>query len=174
MVFLELMENKWFVVYTKSRQEKRVARWLDEMGVVYYLPMQKKLRQWKDRVKWVEMPLISSYIFVKIKNDKEYLDILKIEGVVTFITFEGKAAVVPDHQIEAIRLLLASEKELEVTAENLGEGDEIEVKAGPLKGLKGKLVNVKNKSKVKVEVEHIGQAVLVDIDKKYLVKKSRL
>src|SRR6056297_1687757 len=120
------------------------------------------------------MPLISSYIFVRIKNDREYLDVLRTDGVVTFITFEGKAAVVPDYQIEAIRLLLASEKDLEVTAEHLGEGDEIEVKAGPLKGLKGKLLNVKNKTKVKVEVEHIGQAILVDIDKKYLVKKSRL
>lgn len=168
------MEKKWYVIYTKSRQECVVARMLEEKKVEYYLPLQKNLRHWKDRMKWVEMPLIKSYIFVKLGDDKEYMKVLRTDGVVTFITFEGKAAIVPEYQIEALKLLLASEKELEVTTENLEEGDPIEVKAGPLKGLNGKLVQFKNKQKVKVEVEHIRQAILVDINMKYLSKKNQL
>lgn len=166
-------DKSWYVIYTKSRQEKIVEKWLIEKGVECYLPVQKKLRQWKDRRKWVETPLINSYVFVRIANDKEYMTVLDTEGVVTFITFEGKAAKVPDRQIEAIKLLLANEADLEVTSQTFEEGDEIEVKAGPLKGLQGSLINVKNKRKVKVRIDHIGQSILVDIDMKYLQKKNR-
>lgn len=172
--YLCTMEKQWHVIYTRSRQERVVSNWLKEIGVEHYLPMQKKLRQWKDRRKWVEMPLLNSYIFVRINNDREYVDVLKIDNVVCFITFSGKAALVPDHQIEAIRLLLASEKELEVTSEDFEAGDEIQVKAGPLQGLEGTLVNVRNKNKVRVQIEHIGKSILVEIDQKYLYKKNRL
>ena len=165
--------KSWYVVYTKSRQEKIVERWLKEAGIECYLPLQKVLRQWKDRKKWVEKPLISSYVFVRLANDKEYMTVLQTMGVVCFVTFEGKVAKVPDNQIETIKLLLANEADLEVTSENFEEGDEIEVKAGPLKGLEGSLINVKNNKKVKVRIDHIGQSILVDIDMKYLHKKNR-
>ncbi|MFO8086274.1 MAG: UpxY family transcription antiterminator [Bacteroidales bacterium] len=168
------MQKKWYVVYTKSRQEKMAVRFLQEEGIECYLPLQKKLRQWKDRRKWVEIPLMNSYVFVRISNDKEYLDVLKTENVVAFITFEGKAAVVPDHQIKAIKLLLAAEAELEVTTQKLEAGDQIEVKAGPLKGLIGEVITHKNKRKVKVQIEHLGQAIIVDIGVKYLNKARRL
>lgn len=167
------MERRWYVIYTKSRQEKYVARWLSEKNISYYLPLQKIVRQWKDRRKWVEVPLIYSYIFVRVKDDREYMEILQTDGVVSFITFEGKPATVPEQQIKAIKLLLAGEAELEVTTDIFEKGDEIEVKAGPLKGLKGELINVKNKHKVMIRIEHIGQAVLVDINMKYLMKKNR-
>lgn len=167
-------DKYWYVIYTKSRQERIVEKWLKEKGIECYLPIQKKLRQWKDRKKWVETPLINSYVFVRIGNDKEYMDALQTDRVVCFVTFEGKAARVPDKQIEAIKLILATEADLEVTSENFEQGDEIEVKAGPLKGLEGSLVNVKNKHKVRVRIDHIGQALLVDIDMKYLQKKNRL
>ncbi|MFW6020153.1 MAG: UpxY family transcription antiterminator [Bacteroidales bacterium] len=165
--------KSWYVVYTKSRQEKIVEKWLKEIGIECYLPLQKVLRQWKDRKKWIEKPLISSYVFVRLANDKEYMTVLQTMGVVCFITFEGKVAKVPDNQIETIKLLLANEADLEVTSENFEEGDEIEVKAGPLKGLEGSLIIVKNNKKVKIRIDHIGQSILVDIDMKYLHKKNR-
>lgn len=151
-----------------------MAQWLDEIGIETFLPLYKKLRIWKDRRKWVEVPLINSYLFVKISNDKEYMEVVRTDGVVSFVRFEGKAAPVRDEQLQAIRLLLASESELEVTSQKFDEGDEIEVKAGPLQGLHGTLVTFKNKNKVRVEIEHTGQSILVDIDKKYLDKKNRL
>lgn len=167
------MGKHWFVIYTRSRKEYITARFLEDQGVEYYLPLQKKLRYWKDRKKWVDIPLIHSYIFVRIGDDKEYLSVLKTEGVVCFVTFEGKAAIVPDKQIEDLRLLLASDKELEVTSQTFEHGDDIQVKAGPLKGLEGMLVYYKNKHKVRVQIEHIGQSLLVEIDPKYLVKRDK-
>lgn len=122
----------------------------------------------------MEVPLINSYLFVKIGNDKEYMEVLRTDGVVCFVRFEGKAAPVRDEQVQAIKMLLASDSELEVTSEKFDEGDEIIVRAGPLQGLHGTLVTYRNRNKVRVEVEHTGQSILVDIDKKYLDKKNRL
>src|SRR5680860_635883 len=89
----------WHVIYIRSRSEKKVVSELTLKNIEGFVPMQKKLRQWKDRKKWVEMPIISGYCFVHISR-KEYVEVLKTNNVVCYLTFEGKAAIVPDYQIE--------------------------------------------------------------------------
>lgn len=166
-----LNDNKhWYAVYTKSRAEKVVGRMLEINNIDYYLPLQKVLKQWSDRKKWVEEPLIRSYVFVNIADDKDYLTTLQTDGVVRFVTFNGKAARIPVKQIEDIKLLLASEEDLHVTSDNFEEGMEIIVHAGPLKGLEGKLIEIKGKNRVKVNLDAIGQSILVDIPVVYLKK----
>lgn len=166
-------DNKWYAVYTKSRAEKKVKMLLDRYGINNYLPLMKVLRQWSDRKKWVEEPLIRSYIFVHIADDKEYLRVLETDHVVRFITFQGKPAIIPDHQIENIQLLLASEHDLEVTPEEFEKGDEIEVIAGQLKGLQGSLIEKRGRKRVQVKLEAIGQSILVEVAIAYLKKKNR-
>lgn len=164
------MKKNWYAVYTKSRREKVVQTFLQENQIECYLPLQKVLKQWSDRKKWVEEPLIRGYIFVNIANDREYLEVLQTDGVVKFITFEGKAAVIPEKQINNIKLLLASEEELEVVPDNIEPGSDIVVHAGPLKGLEGSLIEWRGKHRVKVELETIGQSILVEIPAVYLRK----
>ena len=62
------INKKWFVIYTRSRFEKKIYQELLKINIESYLPLQKKLKQWSDRKKWVEEPLFRSYIFVKIDN----------------------------------------------------------------------------------------------------------
>ena len=62
------MSYNWYALYTFPRFEKKVYKRLVERGIEAYLPLQKKLRKWKDRKKWIEEPLIRSYIFVKISE----------------------------------------------------------------------------------------------------------
>lgn len=168
------MEKNWYAIYTKSRAEKKTAELLNYHNIEHYLPLQKKLKQWSDRKKWVEEPLIRSYIFVNIANDKEYLKTLDTDGVVRFITFEGKAARIPENQIENIRLLLASEEELEITTENFEPGMDIIVRAGTLKGLEGELIETRGKNRVQVQLQAIGQSILVEIPLVYLQRKEQL
>ena len=73
------MASNWYALYTKPRSEKKVLDRLLEQEIEAYLPLQKKLRQWKDRKKWVEVPLINSYIFVKIEH-KDYFNVLDTVG----------------------------------------------------------------------------------------------
>ncbi len=89
---------------------------LTGLGITCFLPMQKRLRQWKDRKKWVNLPLISGYCFVYI-NNYEYNKVLQSGNVVCFVTFEGRAAVVPPEQIEQLKLML-KQSGIEVTVLN--------------------------------------------------------
>lgn len=154
--------KQWLVVYTHSRAEKKVAIELDFQGIVNYLPLQRKLRRWSDRKKWVEMPLFSGYIFVHITPD-EYEKVLKTNGVVAFIRFEGKAAIVPDDQIDFIKKMLREPGiDVEISHLPLQQGDDIVVTSGPLIGLKGKLISFKGKKRVAVEITQLNLSLIVE------------
>lgn len=153
----------WHAVYTKSRAEKKVQLELEYQGIAHYLPLQSKLRQWSDRKKWVEVPLIPGYIFVHIDRF-DYDRVLRTPNVVTYVRFEGKAAIIPDEQIDLIRRMLRDKNlELEVSMEHFAEGDAIEVLAGPLTGVKGKLVSFKGKKRVAIELEQLNLALTITL-----------
>jgi len=90
-------EEKWYAIYTRPRAEKQVYQRLTESGVETYLPMQKTIRQWSDRKKIVEKPLLSSYLFVKTKP-KSFPVVYKVFGVVKFVSFEGQPVPIPHRQ----------------------------------------------------------------------------
>ena len=107
-------ELKWYVVYTKSRSEKKTNERLEKIEIETYLPLIKTLRQWSDRKKKVEIPLINSYIFVKA-NKLNYTSILNTEGVINFIKFENKHASIPDNQINNLKILMQDSKNITVS-----------------------------------------------------------
>lgn len=153
----------WYAVYVKSRAEKKAQIELQQKGIENFLPLQRKLRQWSDRKKWVEMPLIPGYLFVRISR-KEYDLTLQSTQVVSFVSFEGTAATIPDNQIDYLKLMLKQDNlDIEMSRETFEPGQMIEVIAGPLIGIRGKLVRIKGKSKVAVELEQLGYSALIEI-----------
>ena len=158
---------RWHAIYTKPRNEKKVHQHLLDAGIDTYLPLLKVLRQWSDRKKWVEEPLFKSYLFVHI-TPNQYYDVLNAWGVVRYITFEGKAVVVPPAQILAIRQFINEEADHEQVTEEFKKGDKVEIFRGSLKGLLGQLVEVRGKQKVRIEIEAIGQSIVLTIPKSYL------
>ncbi|MCF8369873.1 MAG: UpxY family transcription antiterminator [Bacteroidales bacterium] len=157
----------WYALYTRSRFEKKTWRYLQEAGIETYLPLVKTLKQWSDRKKWVEEPLFRSYIFVRISK-AEYYDVLNVTGVVRYITFEGKAVKVPEPQIQAIKLFINDEEEHSFSYENLKVGEKVEIFRGSLKGIYGRLVEIRGKQKVKIEIESVGQSIVLTIPGSYL------
>lgn len=160
-------KQKWYAAYTKSRAEKKVLQELLEQGIEAYLPLQKRLKQWSDRRKWVEEPLMRCYIFVKIEK-KDYYRVLNTRGVVCYITFEGKAVPIPENQIDVLRKIVATEADVEVTAENFTPGDKVKVVSGPMHGLEGELVDYRGSRRVMVRIEHIGQQLLISVPAGFL------
>lgn len=159
---IESPEEHWYACYTRPRAEKMVEKRMTEAGVECYLPLQRTRRRWSDRIKWVDEPLIRSYIFVRV-NNRNFFKAQFIEGFLRFITFEGRAVPIPDEQIEAVRILLGQGVELEVTTENFKPGEPVEVIAGPLIGVKGELIETRGNKRVLVRLGQIGQGVLVTI-----------
>ena len=156
-------KKKWYVIYTRSRAEKRVFDELTIREIECFLPLQKKLRQWKDRKKWVEMPLIPGYSFVHISR-KEYDKVLQTNNVVGYVFFEGKAATIPDDQIDALKKMISEfDVEVHVSNENFAKGKKIEIVSGPLLGLKGELAEVRGKNRFLVRIIQINTTFSVEL-----------
>jgi transcription antitermination factor NusG len=156
------MISNWYALYTNPRAEKAVNERLQKKHVETYLPIQIKLRQWKDRKKWVEEPLIKSYIFVKI-NEREYFDVLNTPGIVRYVTFSGKAAVIPEWQILALKKLLETKHDFEVNTNTFQKGAHIKVISGILKGIEGELVSYKDEKMLLIRIEHISHNLIVKV-----------
>jgi len=163
----EKTEKVWYALYVKSRTEKKVAAELEGNDIEFYLPLEKRLKQWSDRKKWVEEPLFRSYIFVHI-TQKEYYKVLQTRGVVKYIRFEGKAVPVPQQQIDAVKIYLTEMDPVLNENQEWEEGKEVEVMSGKLTGLKGKLIKINGKNRVKVEIEVVGSAIILNIPRKLL------
>ncbi|HEY4324107.1 MAG TPA: UpxY family transcription antiterminator [Mucilaginibacter sp.] len=153
---------KWYPVCTNPRAEKKACLALTCKGIENYLPLNRKLKQWSDRKKWVEEPFIKSYLFVKIK-EFEQAEVLMTKGISRFIYFSGKIASMPDRQINDLKLLMASPYELEITEDDLQPGEKIVIKAGLLKGLTGEIISYHSQKQLALRLENLGYSIIVHV-----------
>jgi transcriptional antiterminator RfaH len=151
---------KWYPVYTNSRAEKKAYEALIKKGIKTYLPLHRQLKTWSDRKKWVEEPLLSSYLFVYIK-EADHTDVLMTKGISRFIYFSGKIASMPERQIEDLKLIMASSYELEITEEDLQPGEKILIKAGPLKGMTGEIISYRSQKQLVLKLESLGCSIII-------------
>ena len=132
--------KSWYVVYTRSRAEKKVHAGLMVNNIESFLPLQKQLRQWNDRKRWVEVPLLTGYCFVHISK-KENLTVLHTPNVLSYVMFDKKPAVVPDREIDYLKQMLRqSVFEVTVSFDNYRQGEQVEIIQSPLMGLRGELI----------------------------------
>ncbi|MCX6332508.1 MAG: UpxY family transcription antiterminator [Bacteroidetes bacterium] len=154
--------KKWHVIYTKSKWEKKVDGLLLKNGIESWCPVQKKERQWSDRKKIIEEPLFRSYVFVKI-NKSEHSKVLGIIGVVNFLYFEKKPAIIRDNEIEVIRkyLGLANTAIQVVNLTNLPAQTKVSINQGLFMGQKGEVIRSSKKT-VFVQLQSINMMMIVE------------
>jgi transcriptional antiterminator RfaH len=152
---------KWYPIYTRSRAEKKVQAALIKKNIVVYLPLKKVLKQWSDRKKIVEEPLLKSYLFVYISS-KEYSEVTMTQGISRFIYFSGEIATIPNKQLEDLKLLLANAEDLEVIDYEISPGEKVLIKAGPFKGIIAELISLKRKKSIVLRLQHLGYAVHIN------------
>ena len=162
-------KKKWHAVYVSSRTEKKITDLLNNKGIEAYVPIIKTMRQWSDRKKMVELPLLNGYVFVKI-NSAENEKVMQTRGVVNFVRSEGKIAVIRDVEIERLKQLVELGYHLEATSINkkYNEGDKIKISSGVLKGIEGFVVKTKENNQIEVFLERIDQCIRVDLPAKLL------
>jgi len=160
--------KKWFVLYSKPRWEKKVDASLIRKGIESWCPLNKVQKQWSDRKKIVEEPLFKSYVFVKI-DEAERVEVLMTPGVLNFIYFLGKPAVIRDEDIETIRHYLTdSEAKIEVVSlELFQQNTKVKVSRGVFLDAEG-IVLRSNKKKAYVQLESLGQVMIVEFKTEYL------
>lgn len=157
-------EKRWFALYVASRQEKNACRLLMEKGVEAYVPLVKTMRQWSDRKKMVEFPMLNGYLFVKISAfEKE--SALQTKGIVCFVRSEGRDAEVREEEIGRLKQLeqLGYHVEANPYHQKLHRGDKITITSGPLKGCMGFIVSGGEKANFEILLESIGYSLRVKL-----------
>jgi transcription antitermination factor NusG len=154
---------QWFALYTKARAEKRVHEELQQKGIHVYLPLRRELRQWSDRKKWVEIPVINSYIFVRISKT-DYLRVFEANGVVSYVSHKGKAISIPEREIEAMRRTVESNLSFNVETSSIQKGQVVTITSGALKGVTGEVIDVLGTKKLYMRISHIGYTLVVNLE----------
>ena len=163
-------DSKWFAIYTRPRSEKKVHNLLIENGYNAYLPLMTTIRQWSDRKKKVQLPLISSYVFVNTK-ESDLKNILPVNGVVRVLKHLGKPAIIKDYEIENLRILLEDTDNITFIRDtHLKKGDSIIVEKGVFKGLIAECCELKGKHRVIVRIEALGDLIEVNIPLSHIRK----
>jgi len=159
---LETMNHSWFAVQTLCRHEKRVRAQLAERNVEHFLPTTKRINQWSDRRKEVEVPLFTGYCFARLSGG-DRLPVLRSQGVVRFVGCAGRPEPIPDEEIESLRKLLNTSSEF-VGYPYLKEGMFVEVIRGPLQGIKGRLIREARNARLVLSITLIQRAVAIEIN----------
>jgi transcription antitermination factor NusG len=155
-------EFKWFAVYTRSRHEKKLMDLLLAKDIEAYIPLRRTLHQWSDRKKFVEIPLIRSYCFVRV-NFKNYYEVLNTQGAVRYVWFSGKPAVIPDRQIDVLKAITGHNIEVDCLPDYFQPGVKVKINSGPLIGISGELVSISSKKKVIIRIEQLKQVLTLSI-----------
>jgi transcription antitermination factor NusG len=143
----------WFVIYTKSRNEKKVAELLQKNGVEAFCPLVKLKKNWSDRKKIVETPLFNSYVFVNV-SEKDRNVVFNVPGVIRYVFWLKKPAVARDSEIESLKAVLNDIMD-SFTIENYQIGETIKISEGAFKGLDG-VIEKQSKNKLHVILENVG------------------
>ena len=157
------MTRKWLAVYSKPRWEKKINQLLQEKGLESYCPLNKVRRKWSDRIKVVEEPLFKSYVFVKVSDD-DRSRVRMTPGVINFVYWEGKPALIKDKEINAIKRFLNEYENVEVKSINLRVDQRVKITTGPLMDREGQVMSL-NRKTVKVAIDSLGYVLIANIER---------
>ena len=166
------MTRKWLAVYSRPRWEKKVNQLLLQKGLESYCPLNKVKRKWSDRVKLIEEPLFKSYVFVKV-SDEDRTAVRMTPGVINFVYWEGKPAVIKEKEILAIKRFLDEYENVTVQAVELQVDQRVKITTGPLMDQEGKIMSVQHKT-VKIAIDSLGYVLIANIDKSKLTSAGNV
>lgn len=157
----------WYGVRTRSNHESVATIVLRGKGYEPYLPVYRVRRRHLGRSIESEYPLFPGYIFCRF-DAKKRLPILMTTGVVSIVGFGNEPAPIPDHEIEAVKVVLRSGLPAE-PCPYLREGQRVRILHGSLEGLEGTLLKKKNQVRMVVSVTMLQRSISVEIDQDRLL-----
>lgn len=158
----EVEPDAWYALYTKHQHEKKASSYLEKRGFQVLLPTHRSANRWKDRTKVISVPIFPCYVFVQAALDRK-LDLLRAPGVFWMVGNSRGASAVPELEIDALRKIMRSGARVEPHP-YLKNGDRVRIRGGPLSGLEGILIRIKNTYRVVLSVELLQKAVAVEVD----------
>lgn len=169
---IPITKKQWYALYTRPRWEKKVAELLEKKKVEVYCPLNKVQKQWADRKKIVLEPLFSSYVFVYI-TEREHVSIRQTDGVVNFVYWLNKPAVIRNEEIDTIKKFLNEYDQVSVERTQVNLNDRVRIINGPLMMWEGHVVEIRTNT-VKITLPSLGKTLVAEIRKENLETISPL
>lgn len=157
----------WYALMVKPRHEKSATAALGRRGFQTLLPVYKALHKWSDRVKKVELPLFTGYTFCRFAPE-ERSAIVMAPGVVLIVGGVAGITPVEESEIAALETLMRTELAREPW-DSVERGEEVNIVAGPLKGITGTVIEVKQEAHLLLTVSLLQRSVVVAIDRSWAV-----
>jgi transcriptional antiterminator RfaH len=152
--------GRWWVLHTRPRAEKALARILLGRKLRFFLPLYQKQLRSSGRCLNSYLPLFSGYIFLH-GDSHDRLHALETNLVAQVLPVENQLQIHRDlmrvHDLMIMGACLSPE-------ERLQPGMLVEIVRGPLIGMQGKIVTRHNKMRFLVEVQFLQQGVSLDIE----------
>jgi transcription antitermination factor NusG len=164
---LKKKEKCWYAVYTKPRWEKKAHKLLTLKSIDCYLPLNKIRKKYSDRYKVVEEPLFNSYLFVYI-TEKEKTEVKLTDGVIKFVYYDKKDAVVAEKDIITIKKFLKEYVNVSLETLDYKIGQKLIIDEGIFMGREGEVIKVME-NKVIAKLNSLGFTITAEIDKKSIV-----
>jgi transcription antitermination factor NusG len=157
-------ELNWYAIQTLARHEKRVAAHFEEKRVCTFLPLLRQIHRWSDRRSVVEIPMFSSYAFVRIVQAvDERLKVLRTPGVLGFVGSERQGTPIPDEQIESLRTAIAAKIPF-FPYPFISAGRRVRIRGGSLDGVEGILVRQGGDQSLVVSVELLHRSIAIRVE----------
>jgi transcription antitermination factor NusG len=156
----------WYAVRVKSKFEQTVSAILQQKGVEQFLPTYRSRRIWSDRIRTMDLPLFPGYVFCRIPLDARDR-VLTTSGVMDLVGAGRRPIPISDQEIAAIQTIIQSHLAAEPWP-FLRIGQQVRIRRGPLAGLEGILVKVKNSYRLVVSVTLLERSVAAEIDAAYV------
>jgi transcription antitermination factor NusG len=165
-------KKTWYALYTKPRWEKKVHQLMEEKGIESYCPLNKVQKKWSDRYKIIEEPLFRSYVFVHV-NEEQRKVVRFVDGVVNFVYWLGKPAVVKADEIATIKRFLNEYEQVQVESmEKLATGDKVKITSGVFMDHTGRVVANRNKTVI-LEIESLGCRLVAQLPREQVLPINR-
>jgi transcription antitermination factor NusG len=154
--------HRWYALYVRSRHEKVVQQNLQGRGYAAFSPFYRARRKRSDRTKELDVPLFPGYVFCQFDPILR-LPILTTPGVVFVVGAGNVPEPVEESEIASIQTVTQSGKSFQPWP-FLQAGQKVRILAGPLCGVEGRLLKMKNECRLVISVTLLQRSLAMEVD----------
>lgn len=158
----------WAALYTRPKHEFSAAKQLEAAQVESYLPVVTVVKQWSDRKKKTEEPLIKGYIFAYI-NERERILALQQNAIINAVMFQGRTARIPAWQIENLKSMLSESGDIHIE-DSVEKGEYVKVIKGPFEGVVGIVIEKYNDKMIAINIDLLNRSIIAKLPGESVVK----
>jgi transcription antitermination factor NusG len=164
----------WYALQVRSQYEKTAVSILSSKGYETFLPLYKAQRIWSDRRKEVELPIFPGYVFCKFDLENYDLRVITTSGVVAIVGYGKNPAAIDEGELQALRRVIETQRRIEPFP-FYRLGDRVRIEKGPLMGIEGVLVSIKNADRLVISITLLQRSVSVEVESSFMtVSRSRV